>query len=66
MNNRLGGQSAPLEFSSGPQLASQSMNQSSGLVPLNAGIENTALLNYLESMRTQPVSQVVYPNFEVV
>ena len=66
MNNRLGGQSAPLEFSSGPQLASQSMNQSSGLVPLNAGIENTALLNYLESMRIQPVSQVVYPNFEVV
>lgn len=60
------GQSAPLEFSSGPQLANQSMTQASGLVPLNAGIENAALLNYLESMRAQPVSQVVYPNFEVV
>ena len=60
------GQPTSFEFPSGPQLASQSMNQSSGLVPLNAGIENTALLNYLESMRAQPVSQVAYPNFEVI
>ena len=63
MNQGLG-QSQPFEFTSGPQLAQQSMNQAAGLVPLNAGIENSALLNYLESMRAQPVAQVVYPNFE--
>ena len=40
------------------------MNQAAGLVPLNAGIENSALLNYLESMRAQPVSRVVFPSFE--
>lgn len=65
MNQSLG-QSQPFEFTSGPQLAQQPMNQVTGLVPLNAGIENSALLNYLESMRTQPVAQVVYPNFEAI
>ena len=58
------GQPGSFDFPSGPQLAKQSMNQAAGLVPLNAGIENSALLNYLESMRAQPVAQVVYPNFE--
>tara|TARA_B100001059_G_scaffold73419_2_gene70912 strand:- start:28106 stop:29278 length:1173 start_codon:yes stop_codon:yes gene_type:complete len=65
MNQSLG-QAQPLEFTSGPQLANQSRNQAAGLVPLNAGIENSALLNYLESMRAQPVAQVVYPNFEAI
>ena len=65
MNQNLG-QTQPFEFTSGPQLAQQSMNRAAGLVPLNAGIENSALLNYLESMRTQPVAQVVYPSFEAI
>ena len=65
MNQNLG-QTQPFEFTSGPQLAQQSMNRAAGLVPLNAGIENSALLNYLESMRAQPVAQVVYPNFEAI
>tara|TARA_B100000035_G_scaffold1622_1_gene1344 strand:+ start:7182 stop:8453 length:1272 start_codon:yes stop_codon:yes gene_type:complete len=60
------GQAGSFDFPSGPQLARQSRNQAAGLIPLNAGIENSALLNYLESMRAQPVSQVVYPNFETV
>ncbi len=58
------GQPGSFDFSSGPQLAKQSMNQAAGLVPVQQGIENSALLNYLESMRAQPVAQVVYPNFE--
>lgn len=65
MNQSLG-QAQPLEFTSGPQLANQSRNQVAGLVPVQQGIENSALLNYLESMRAQPVAQVVYPNFEAI
>ncbi len=64
--NRGIGQPGSFEFTSGPDLANQAANQTAGLVPLNAGIENSALLNYLESLRAQPVSQVVFPSFEAV
>ena len=64
--NRGIGQPGSFQFTSGADLANQSMNQTAGLVPLNAGIENSALLNYLESLRAQPVSQVVFPSFEAV
>lgn len=68
MNQGLGtGQAGSLEgYLSGPQRANAVVYQTPGLVPTDTGIENSALLNYLESMRKRPVAPVVYPTFEAI
>lgn len=61
------GQPGSLEgYLSGPERAKAVVYQTPGLVPTNTGIENSALLNYLESMRKRPVAPVMYPTFEAI
>ena len=61
MNQGMGtGQAGSLEgYLSGPERAQAMYNQTAGLVPTDTGIENSALLNYLESMRRRPVAPVM-------
>lgn|GEM_PF-6574185 len=68
MNQGMGtGQAGSLEgYLSGPERAQAIYNQTAGLVPTDTGIENSALLNYLESMRKRPVAPVMYPTFETI
>lgn len=68
MNQGLGtGQAGTLEgYLSGPERAQAVVYQTPGLVPTDTGIENSALLNYLESMRKRPVAPVMYPTFEAI
>ncbi len=68
MNQGMGtGQAGSLEgYLSGPERAQAMYNQTAGLVPTDTGIENSALLNYLESMRRRPVAPVMYPTFEAI
>lgn len=68
MNQPLGaGGAGSLEgYLSGPERAQAVVYQTPGLVPTDSGIENSALLNYLESMRKRPVAPVVYPTFEAI
>ena len=68
MNQPLGaGGAGSLEgYLSGPERAQAVVYQPPGLVPTDSGIENSALLNYLESMRRRPVAPVVYPTFEAI
>ena len=68
MNQGMGtGQAGSLEgYLSGPERAQATYNQTAGLVPTDTGIENSALLNYLESMRKRPVAPVMYPSFEAI
>lgn len=64
MNNPLGG--GPVQFISGPERANMMMNSPvTTMVPVQQGIENSALLNYLESQRLQPVTNVTFPSFEM-
>lgn len=63
MNAPLGG--GPIQFTSGPDQAGMMMNNRNMLVPVQQGIENSALLNYLESQRVKPVTDVTYPSFEI-
>ena len=64
MNNPLGG--GPVQFTSGPERASMMMNSPvTTMVPIQQGIENSALLNYLESQRMRPVANVTFPSFEM-
>ena len=53
-------------YRSGTDRAQSLYNQTAGLVPTDTGIENSALLNYLESMRRRPVAPLVYPSFEAI
>ena len=68
MNQGLGaGGAGSLEgYLSGPERAQAVVYQTPGLVPTDTGIENSALLNYLESMRKRPVAPVMYPTFEAI
>ena len=68
MNQPLGaGGAGSLEgYLSGPERAQAVVYQTPGLVPTDSGIQNSALLNYLESMRKRPVAPVVYPTFEAI
>lgn len=68
MNQGLGtGQGGSLEgYLSGPERAKAVVYQTPGLVPTDSGIENSALLNYLESMRKRPVAPVMFPTFETI
>ena len=67
MNQPLGTGQGSLEgYLSGPERAQAVVYQTPGLVPTDSGIENSALLNYLESMRRRPVAPVVYPTFEAI
>ena len=64
MNNPLAG--GPVQFTSGPDRASMLMNTpTTAMVPVQQGIENSALLNYLESQRMKPITDVTFPSFEV-
>ena len=64
MNNPLAG--GPVQFTSGPDRASMLMNTpTTAMVPVQQGIENSALLNYLESQRMRPITDVTFPSFEV-
>ena len=64
MNNPLAG--GPVQFTSGPDRASMLMNNpTTAMVPVQQGIENSALLNYLESQRMRPITDVTFPSFEV-
>ena len=60
------GSSGPIQFTPGPTQAGMMMNNRNMLVPVQEGIENSALLNYLESQRRKPVTDVAFPSFEVV
>lgn len=67
MNQPLGTGQGSLEgYLSGPERAQAVVYQTPGLVPTDSGIENSALLNYLESMRKRPVAPVLYPTFEAI
>ena len=67
LNQPLGTGQGSLEgYLSGPERAQAVVYQTPGLVPTDSGIENSALLNYLESMRKRPVAPVVYPTFEAI
>lgn len=64
MNNPLAG--GPVQFTSGPDRAGMMMNNpTTAMVPVQQGIENSALLNYLESQRMKPITDVTFPSFEV-
>ena len=63
MNNPLAG--GPIQFTSGPDRAGMMMNPTTAMVPVQQGIENSALLNYLESQRMKPITDVTFPSFEV-